>query len=152
MIYSNAALNLIIKSRPLHLQKNKLWNGRHTIGYCHIIKVGDKLKDIDKISKKEAKLLLEKSLLKISKQLDKAIEVNVNQNQFDALVSLVYDVGIRSVISSGMIDQLNKGKILETSVMFRKWSRYKKRPVYQLIKARQMEMKLFDTPVGNEHG
>lgn len=152
MIYSNSALNLIMKSRPLYLQKNKLWNGRQTIGYCHIIKVGDKLKEIDKISRKESKELLEKSLIKISKQLNKVIEIDINQNQFDALVSLVYDVGIRTVIASGMIDQLNKGKILETSVMFRKWSRYKKRPIYQLIKARQMEMKLFDTPIGNKHG
>lgn len=152
MIYSQAAINLITRSRPLHLNTTLLWNGRSTIGYCHIIKTGDKLSTIEKISKKEAKALLERELSKISKRLLKELTVEINQNQFDAIVSLVYDVGIRSIIASGMIDKLNKGNILEVSVMFRKWSRYKKRPIYQLIKSRQMEMKLFDTPIGNKHG
>lgn len=152
MLYSKAAINLITRSRPLHLQKTTLWNGKTTIGYCHIIKVGDSLKEVEVLSKKKSNDLLHKELLKISKKLSKEITTDINQNQFDALVSLVYDVGIRSVVASGMIDALNKGNILEVSVMFRKWSRYKKKPIYQLIKARQMEMKLFDAPIRNQHG
>lgn len=147
MKHSHNAIDVIKKSRKLLTVASSLWNDRLYIGYSHLIHVSDGLSDIKKISKKEATILLEKDLLKISKQVTKALDIKLTQNQFDAVVCLVYDIGIKSFISSGMRDMLNRGEFIEASLKFRQWSRYKKTPIYQLIKSRRMEMALFDTPI-----
>lgn len=148
MEHSHKAITLIKKSRKLLTVPTTLWNDRKYIGYSHLLTASSGLTDIEKISKRGALELLEKDLKKVSKHLSKHINVTLTQNQFDALVCLVYDIGIKSFISSGMLDLINAGDIIGTSLKFRQWSRYKKTPVYQLIKSRKMEMSLFDTPEG----
>ena len=147
MKHSHNAIDVIKKSRKLLTVASSLWNDRKYIGYSHLVQVSDGLSDIEKITKKEATELLEKDLTRIAKQLSKLIKNQLTQNQFDALVCLVYDIGIKSFISSGMLDLVNKGELLEVSLKFRQWTRYKKTPIYQLIKSRKMEMSLFDTPM-----
>jgi len=146
MKHSHKAIDIIQKSRKLLTVASSLWNDRIYIGYSHLIHVSDGLSDVKKMSKREATELLEKDLTKISKQVSKVLENDLTQNQFDAVVCLVYDIGIKSFISSGLKDMLNRGEFIEASLKFRQWSRYKKTPIYQLIKSRKMEMTLFDTP------
>lgn len=146
MEHSHNAVETIKKSRKLLTVASTLWNDRKYIGYSHLIQVSDGLSEVEKISKRGATDLLEKDLIRVSKQLSKLIINQITQNQFDALVCLVYDIGIKSFISSGMLDLVNQGDLLEVSLKFRQWTRYKKTPIYQLIKSRKMEMSLFDTP------
>ena len=66
------------------------------------------------------------------------------KNQFDALVSLVYDIGIQAYRASELPKLLKEGKIVEAASMFRRWNKYEKNPKYQLIIARQKEIQLFN--------
>ena len=141
---SEQAKKLIINTRPLYMEKVKLWNGDDYLGYCHRISVSDQLRKIDKLSKKESISLLEKDIKKISSQLNKHLVTNVTQNQFDALVSLVYDIGIKVLVTDELFILLNKNKITEVASQFRKFNKYMKKPIYQLIKNRKEEIKLFN--------
>lgn len=141
---SEQAKKLIINTRPLYMEKVKLWNGDDYLGYCHRISVSDQLRKIDKLSKKESISLLEKDIKKISSQLNKHLVTNVTQNQFDALVSLVYDIGIKALVTDELFILLNKNKLTEVASQFRKFNKYMKKPIYQLIKNRKEEIKLFN--------
>lgn len=148
MKHSQNANKIIRNSRKLLTAATTLWNGRVYIGYSHLVQNNDGLpSNIETITKKGAAVLLEKDLTLISKQISKVLSIDLTQNQFDAIVCLVYDIGIKSYISSGMSELVNTNRTLEASQKFRQWSRYKKTPIYQLIKSRKMEIALFDTPM-----
>ena len=147
---SEQAKDLIIATRPLYMEKVKLWNGDDYLGYCHRISVSDQLRKIDKLSKKESISLLEKDIKRISSQLNKHLVTNVTQNQFDALVSLVYDIGIKALVTDELFILLNKNKLIEVASQFRKFNKYMKKPIYQLIKNRKEEIKLFNKASLNE--
>ena len=145
MKYSQTCLKLIKKTRKLYLEKTKLWNNYNYIGYSHICT--KEVSSLEVISKKEASSLLIKDLEKISKNLNKHLLVDLNQNQFDSLVSLIYDIGIKRLITDEMFELINKGKLTEASLCFNKFNRYKKQPIYRLIKTRKEEQKLWLMPI-----
>lgn len=150
MNYSENAVDLILSSRPYYKTITKSWNGHFYIGYYHLLGVSNTYKS-DTISKKEAVTLLLKDLERISKQLNKHITVVINQNQFDALVSLVYDIGIKAFISDELLELINKEKLTEASGHFRRFNKYMKKPVYQLIKSRKLEIELFNSEIKDTH-
>lgn len=140
--YSQTAVKLIQRTRKFSAVPEVYWNKKEYIGYGQLAK----FYKIDKISKKKALENLERELTYISRNVSKQLTTTVTQNQFDALVSLVYDVGIVGVISTGTFDHINKGNLVEASQSFRLWSQYKRTQIYQLSKARKEEIALFNTP------
>lgn len=71
------------------------------------------------------------------------VKVNLTQNQFDALVSLVYNIGIGNFKKSTLLRVLNKGEYEAASKEFAKW-KYSSGKVYEgLVKRRAEEAKLF---------
>lgn len=147
MEYSNNCVNLIKRTRVLYLEKTKLWNNHYYIGYSHLVSIGDSLKDISTISKKESLILLEKDLKKIEKQLNKHLKIELSQNQFDSLVSLIYDIGIKRFVSDEMFVIINKQQLVEASLCFSKFNKYMKKQIYRLIKTRKEEQKLWNKPI-----
>ena len=147
MEHSQNVKDLVINSRPLLTTVSMLWTSNHKyIGYCHLIKIQDGLHSVETITKGKADRLLDKDLTLLSKQLTKLLgDVVLNQNQFDALVSLVYDIGIQAYRASELPKLFKQGKLEEACSMFRKWNKYEKNPKYQLIDSRQKEIQLFST-------
>lgn len=102
-----------------------------TIGYGHTGNV----KPNDTITEKEAEDLLKSDLKKFERQVCREISIDVNQNQFDALVSYYYNTGgsntLRSLINKrAPIEQIKlwwegkyisaNGKVLEGLIKRRK--------------------------------
>lgn len=146
MKHSVNSLKIIKNTRELFLNKTILWNNREYIGYSHLYTIRDSFKKED-ISVKESLLLLKKDVTLIEKQLNKHIPVNLNQNQFDALISLVYDIGIKRFITDEMFVLICNNKYIEASLCFNKFNKYMKKPVYRLIKTRKEENKLWMKPI-----
>lgn len=144
MKHSIKCIELIKKTRAFLPTMTKQYNGYYYIGYGR--RVGKKLIDI-KVSRKESLIILEKDLKRISKNLSNKLSVVLTQNQFDACVSLIYDIGIKAFISSRILENLNSGDYSSIPSLFRKWNRYKKQQVYSLVKARKEELILFDKPM-----
>lgn len=149
MEYSDEAIKLILSSRPFYKEVTKSWNDHFYIGHYHLLGVSNTFKS-DHITKKEAKTLLKKDLKKITKQLNTHLTVELNQNQFDAVVSLVYDIGIKAFISDEIFELINKSNFTEASIRFRRFNKYMKKPVYQLIKSRKLEIELFNSEIKDE--
>ena len=142
---SEQAKKLIINTRPLYMEKVKLWNGDDYLGYCHRISVSDQLRKIDKLSKKESISLLEKDIKKISSQLNKHLVTNVTQNQFDALVSLAYNIGLGAFHNSTLLRQLNRGNFVGASHEFLRWNKSNGKPLLGLTRRREREKLLFES-------
>lgn len=147
MEYSETSVRLIKRTRSLYLEKTKLWNNHYYLGYSHLCLVQDSLKDVNSITKRESCLLLEKDVKKIEKNLNKYLTVELNRNQFDSLISLVYDIGIKRLITDEMFVFINNNKFVEASLCFSKFNKYMKKPIYRLIKTRKEEQKLWNKPI-----
>lgn len=80
--------------------------GKQTIGYGHLIRPWEKF---DRIDRQQAEELLAEDLEKTEFYVKKIVKVPLDQNQFDALVSFVFNFGPEKVRKSHTIKRLNHG-------------------------------------------
>ena len=76
------------------------------------------------------------------------IELSINQKI--ALCSLIYDIGIKAFITGALYESLKEKDYISVWNMFRIYNKYKKKPIYQLIKNRKAEMELFSKELNND--
>lgn len=62
-------------------------------------------------------------MLQAENAMSKAIHVNVTQNQFDALASLVYNIGEHHFETSTLLARLNAGLITQAADQFLVWDK-----------------------------
>jgi len=94
--------------------------GVWTIGY------GDTGKDVVKgltITKEQAENRLSKRLVEFEGYVNKAMKVKLTQNQFDALVSLVYNIGPTNFNDSTLLRKLNAGDYVGAADQFLVWNK-----------------------------
>lgn len=78
-----------------------------------------------------------------SKYVNKYVKVELTQNQFDALVSFTYNVGIGNLKVSTLLRKLNSGDYTGASEEFRKWNKAGGRVLKGLTTRRLNEKLLF---------
>lgn len=125
MTVSERGLKLIESFEGLRLKAYKDIAGVWTIGYGSTryengksILPGDKLSDVNK-----AELLLLNTLKTYVDAVNKSVKVILNINQFDALVSLTYNVGVGVMRKSTLITKLNLGKYHGAADQFLVWNK-----------------------------
>lgn len=119
-----------------------------TIGYGHLVHTGkidnrESEKPFKKgLTKEDADKLFSKDIRKYIAIVNKNITVPISQNQFDALVSLTYNLGY---LPSTLADKINAGKIDSTEVknIFLKYTYSKHKFVQGLQNRRTDEVELF---------
>lgn len=80
-----------------------------TIGYGNTFyQNGYKVKKGDIITKDEAERLIMDVVDSFASEMEKYIKVDLNQNQFDALVSFAYNVGVVGFSKSTLLKLVNK--------------------------------------------
>lgn len=77
--------------------------------------------------------------------LNKMLLVPVSQNQFDALISFVYNCGLHNLLNSTLLKLLNKGAYLQAAAEFDRWSFASGKRMPGLLRRRRAEMELFLT-------
>lgn len=75
------------------------------------------------------------------------VKVTLNQNQFDALVSFTFNVGVGAFTSSTLLKVLNQGQYDQVPTQLLRWTRSGGQVVQGLVNRRQNEIKLWNTPV-----
>jgi lysozyme len=129
--------------------------GIWSVGYGH---TGKDVYPGLRISQEEADDLLDSDLAKAEQIVDAAVNAPINENQFQALVSFVFNVGkgvagpngkdglvyLKSGEPSTLLRELNAGHILAASGEFLKWTHAGGRELPGLVKRRQAEKDLFD--------
>lgn len=128
--------------------------GIPTIGYGTAIdtKEEEYLKSAT-LSKDQAETLLRKDVAIFESYINKMVQVPLNQNQYDALVCLVYNIGPTQFKSSTALTLINigitKGDKLEKAWLA--WNKATVRGVLTIISGlvlrRKTEYSLFTTPV-----
>lgn len=124
--------------------------GVWTIGYGHT----GTAKPNQTITEKQADELLDKDIVRFEDSVKKAVKVPLTQNQFDALVSIVFNVGEGASHKSGIIrlkdgqpstllKRLNSGDYLGAALAFHSWKYAGGRVLRGLERRREAEFKLF---------
>lgn len=113
----------------------------YTIGYGHY---GSDVHAGDTITEAEATELMKKDLKVFENAVKNAVKVEITQSQFDALVSLSYNIGTGAFADSDTVKALNEGKVGHAAVDIPSWRRGMG---YQILpgleKRRQTELELF---------
>lgn len=117
--------------------------GVWTIGYGTTKMNGKNIKQSAKITTEEAEVLLEEDLKKFEDGVNKLVSVELTQNQFDAIISFVYNLGIGSLQKSTLLKKLNAGLTSEAADEFLKWDKAKGERLPGLTRRRKAERDLF---------
>ena len=110
-----------------------------TIGYGHTKEV--KLGDV--ITKEEAESMLLHELLEYCGHVDNAVDVELSQCQFDALVSWTYNLGPTNLKSSTMLKFLNAENCEEIPTQIKRWNKAGGKVLEGLTRRREAEALLF---------
>lgn len=98
-------LNLVKQFEGLRLEAYRCPAGVWTIGYGHThgVKLGAK------ITEQQAEQLLADDLAESGAQVDQCVNVTLNDNQYAALSSFVFNAGIGNLTASTLLKRLNTG-------------------------------------------
>lgn len=117
--------------------------GVWTIGYGH---TGTARKGMS-ISEPIAEHLLSQDLAWAEDAVNEGVKVDINQNQFDALVSFVFNVGRRAFLDSTLLRKLNNRNFEDIPFEFSRWVYSGGKKYVGLANRRASEAELFTTPV-----
>ena len=98
-------LELIKHFEGCELTAYKCPAGVWTIGYGHIKGVSEGMT----ITQEQAEQMLLDELVEYENYINELVSVDLSQNQFDALVSWVYNLGPSNLRSSTLLKVLNSG-------------------------------------------
>lgn len=105
-----------------------------------------------KITKAQSRAYLRKDLARFERCVNDAVTVPINQNQFDALVSLAFNIGEANFEKSSVLRLLNQKNYTGAADAFLRWNKAKKKGVLTVLpgltRRRKEERALFlKTPV-----
>ena len=141
---SNDGIELIKKFEGLELESYPDIAGIWTIGYGQ---TGPNIGPKQTITEAEAEALLIADLTKRERKLLRLISVPLTQNQFDALMSLAYNIGIDAFKGSTVRKRLNNGDYKGAADAILWWNKAtiegKLQVVAGLVRRRDAERMLF---------
>ncbi|GAA5542536.1 MULTISPECIES: lysozyme [Brucella/Ochrobactrum group] len=136
-----SGLNLIKEFEGLRLEKYKDAVGKWTIGYGHLILPSERF---DRpLTELEAEDLLQSDLRKFEGGVIQYVAVSMNQNQFDALVSFAFNLGLANLKGSTLLRLLNHGQYTEAAEQFLRWNKAGGMALPGLTRRRAAERDLF---------
>lgn len=116
----------------------------YSIGYGHFL--GTKAPPAGTtITKQQAEDWLLQDASGAAKSIYSLVKVPLSQNQFDALVSFVYNIGADDFRSSTLLNKLNAGDYTGAADQFRRWVYSGQTVLKDLINRRALERDLFTT-------
>jgi lysozyme len=111
-----------------------------TVGYGH---TGPDTARIGNITEREGKALLARDLIRYEDGVKRYVKAKINQHEFDALVSFVYNVGVGSLAGSTLLRKLNAGDKRGAADEFLKWDKAGGHALPGLTRRRKAERALF---------
>ena len=136
---SAEGLSLIKKFEGCELEAYQCSAGVWTIGYGHTkgVEAGDE------ISKEQAEEMLVEELHEYESYVNDFVTAPLSQNQYDALVSWVYNLGPANLKASTMLKVLNAGEYEEVPAQMKRWNKAGGKVLEGLIRRREAESLLF---------
>lgn len=95
------------------------------------------------ITKDVAYDLKKEALVEFEKCVNEQVKVPISQNQYDALISLVFNIGVSAFTKSSLLVELNKGNYGVAADKFLDWNKVSGKVNTGLSKRRGKEKNLF---------
>ncbi len=136
---SQNGIDLIKHFEGCELKAYKCPAGVWTIGYGHIKGV----QEGDVITEQQADEMLVEELYEYENYINTLVNVPLNQNQYDALVSWVYNLGSSNLQASTLLKVLNAGDYDNVPEQIMRWNKAGGKVLEGLTRRRQAEADLF---------
>lgn len=141
------------KVTPFVIDKLKQWEGCRlvayrdsggvwTIGYGH---TGLDVYSGMKISQERADRLLASDLLRFERAVNEAVKVALSDNQYGALVSFAFNVGVDAFKKSTLLRKLNRGEYSAVPGELARWNKAGGKTLAGLVNRRAAEAGLWAT-------
>ena len=142
MQISQEGLSLIKKFEGCELESYKCAAGVWTIGYGSTHDITEGMS----ISQERADMLLLEDVEKFEQAVNDLVKVNLQQNQFDALVSWTFNLGPTNLKNSTLLKVLNSSHIDWNDVpeQIKRWNKAGGKVLEGLIRRREAEALLFE--------
>ena len=137
---SEEGKNLIKKFEGCELEAYKCAAGVWTIGYGHIKTAVEGMK-IDQATANE---LFDEEMGEYETYVNTAVTVPLSQNQFDALVSWVFNLGNGNLNASTMLKVINSGDHAGVPAQIKRWNKAGGKVLEGLIRRREAEALLYE--------
>lgn len=108
---------------------------------------GRAVREGDRITEAQAREYLALDVEHVEQAVERMVTVPLTQPQFDALVSLGYNIGVGALGRSTLVRLLNAGDADGAAAQFDVWINAGGRPMDGLRRRRRAERALFETPV-----
>lgn len=146
MKLSTNGLNLIKKFEGCRLTAYKPVSSEryYTIGYGHY---SASIYKGQQISQATAEQFLKNDVEAFANGVSKMVKVAINQNQFDALVSFAYNLGLTNLETSTLLKFVNQKKFANAADEFDKWIYSNGKVLAGLVTRRAAEKALFLKPM-----
>lgn len=140
MTISEEGKSLIKKFEGCELTAYKCAAGVPTIGYGHIkgVSMGDT------ITQEEADEMFNHEMKEYETYVNTAVTVPLSQNQFDAIVSWVFNLGNGNLKASTMLKVINSGDHAGVPAQIKRWNKAGGKVLEGLIRRREAEALLYE--------
>ncbi len=98
-------------------------SGIPTVGVGHVVLPGDHLEVGDEISAQDADNMLAEDVAKCEAAIERYVKPALSQNQFDALVSLAFNIGVSGFESSTVVRVINGSTEMPLDVAWELWDK-----------------------------
>ncbi|WP_277972441.1 lysozyme [Pantoea agglomerans] len=136
---SENGYRLIKQSEGLKTRAYRCPAGVWTIGYGHTHNV----KEGDTCAPEQADHWLQEDCLVAELTIGANVKTHLNQNQFDALVSFIFNLGSGNFVGSTLLTKLNANDYTGAADEFGKWVNAGGRKLPGLVERRAAEKALF---------
>lgn len=136
---SENGYRLIKQSEGLKTRAYRCPAGVWTIGYGHTHNV----KEDDTCTPEQAEAWLKEDCLAAERTIGANVNAQLNQNQFDALVSFIFNLGSGNFVGSTLLKKLNEGDYAGAAGEFSKWVNAGGQKLPGLVERRAAEKALF---------
>lgn len=143
---NEAGLNIIKEFEGLKLKAYRCPAGVLTIGYGS---TGPHVREGMEITEDQADMLLRRDLRTAESAVTRGVRVDLNENEFSALCSFVFNMGATAFWKSTMRALINRNDMIGAAGQFPRWNKAGGKVLNGLIRRRQAEAALFTKPVIN---
>ena len=144
MSISSKGIDLICEFEGKRLSAYDDGVGIWTIGFGTIkYPNGVRVKKGDTCTLEQAKEYMRHDLIEFKNTVNSSAKVSLTQNQFDALVSLAYNIGSNAFKSSTLVKKLNAGDYKGAADQFNVWVNAGGKRMQGLVNRREKENVLF---------
>lgn len=139
---SQACVDLVKSFEGFRANAYKCPAGVWTVGYG----TTENVQPGDTVTEQEAEEMLMNDLTEAAAAIDDLVDVPITQRQFDALASLIYNIGREAFRNSTLLRLLNAGKGgHEVGAQFLRWNRAGGKVLPGLSRRRAAEAVLFES-------